>query len=210
MTPTIPSTEELLRRAARGDDRSRQQLLDRHRDRLRHMVTVRLDRRLAARLDASDVVQDVLTEAAQKLSAYLQERPLPYYPWLRQIAWERLIKLHRRHLRTQKRTITREAHSPGFLPDESAAALAACVLSSNNSPSKELIRREERQRVQAALRELNDRDREVLVMRYLEHLSMSEIAATIGCSEGAVQVRHVRALKRLRRLLVEEFGEAEA
>ena len=73
-----PDTEELLQRAGDGDPSARQQLLSRHRDRLRRMVAVRLDPRLAARVDPSDVVQEALMVADQKLGAYLKDRPVPF------------------------------------------------------------------------------------------------------------------------------------
>src|SRR5262249_42289969 len=97
MTPSAADEredEELIARAARGDPTARESLLDRHRDRLRTMIAVRMDRRLAARVDPSDVVQESLAEAACHLTDYLLRRPLPFYPWLRQIAWEQLIMLH--------------------------------------------------------------------------------------------------------------------
>src|SRR4029077_18395091 len=73
-TRSEPDTEQLLDAAAHGDDLARGQLLERHRPRLRRMVAVRLDRRLAARVDPSDVVQETLAEAAAKLNDYLRER----------------------------------------------------------------------------------------------------------------------------------------
>jgi RNA polymerase sigma-70 factor, ECF subfamily len=91
-----PDTEELLDRAGTGDRAARQALLARHRGRLRQMVALRIDRRMAARVDPSDVVQEALAVAERSLSDYLKDRPLPFYPWLRQFAWERLIQLHRR------------------------------------------------------------------------------------------------------------------
>ena len=115
-----PDTEQLLERAGRGDPTARQQLLTRHRDRLRRMVALRLDRRLAARVDPSDIVQESLAEAHQHLSEYLRDRPLPFYAWLRQFAWERVAKQYERHVRAQRRSVTREEAPP--LPDESVAA----------------------------------------------------------------------------------------
>ena len=91
MATTNPDTDLLLDRAAAGDGRARQELLARHRKRLRRMVALRLDRRLAARVDPSDVVQEALADAARKLDGYLRDRPLPFYPWLRQLAGERLV-----------------------------------------------------------------------------------------------------------------------
>ena len=193
--------EELLQRAGHGERRAQEQLLAQYRDRLRRMVAVRLDRRLAARVDPSDVVQEALTDAAQKLSAYLRERPLPFYPWLRQLAWERLIQLHRRHIRAQRRSVTREEARDIDLPDESALELANRVLARGSSPIAQLLRAEQRDRVRAALTRLAARDREVLVLRHLEQLSIREIAAVLGVSEGAIKLRHLRALERFRVLL---------
>jgi RNA polymerase sigma-70 factor (ECF subfamily) len=202
-----PDTDVLINRARGGDRTARQQLLVRHRDRLRRMIAVRMDRRVAARMDPSDVVQDVLTDAAQELSDYLRRRPVPFYPWLRQLAWDRLVELHRRHVRARKRSVTREEPGVLDLPDESAVALAARLLDTGSSPSERLMRAELRGRVRAALNRLADRDREVLVIRHLEGLSTREIAAILGISEDAVKRRHVRALDRLQRLLRDELGE---
>jgi RNA polymerase sigma-70 factor, ECF subfamily len=192
-------SEELLDRAAGGDDAARQQLLARHRDRLRRMVAARLDRRLSARVDPSDVVQEALAAAAANLDAYLRNRPLPFYPWLRGFAWDRLMKVHRHHIRSQKRTVARE--EAWIMPDESAQQLANCLLAHSTNPVGHLIREEQRDRLRAALAKLAEPDREILVMRNLEHLSVAEIAAVLEISAGAVKVRHLRALQRLRALL---------
>ena len=80
MSLSPPDTHELLRRATAGDASAETALLARHRDRLRHMVAIRFDERIAARVDPSDVVQDVLAKAARDLPGYLQSRPLPFYP----------------------------------------------------------------------------------------------------------------------------------
>jgi RNA polymerase sigma-70 factor (ECF subfamily) len=200
-------TELLLRRAGAGDRLARDRLLDRHRDRLRQVIAYRLDRRLAARVDPSDVVQEALADAARRLPAYLRERPLPFYPWLRQLALERLIELHRRHIHAQKRSITREAGQPLPLNDESATALAERLLAAGGNPVGELLRDELRGRVQAILDRLPERDREVLVLRHLDQLSVREMAAVLGIREGAVKTRHLRALQRFRELLGRE-GES--
>ena len=187
--------DDLLHRASRGDDRARDELFAQHRDRLRRLIAVRLNRRLAARLDPSDLVQDVLIKANHQLEGFLRERPLPFYAWLRQIALQRLIDIHRRHFLAGRRSVLRE--EPPALPDESVAELADLLVSSQSTPSKQLLREELQARVRKALLELGERDREVLVMRHLEEMAMAEIAAVLGVSEGAVKVRHLRALKRL-------------
>jgi RNA polymerase sigma-70 factor (ECF subfamily) len=166
------------------------------------MIAVRLDRRLAARVDPSDVVQESMAEAAARLDEYVRDRPLPFYPWLRRIASDRLADASRRHLRAGRRSVGRE--EPAALPGESVVELAERLLASNGGPSARMRRLERRERVQAALESLPDRDRDVLVLRYLEDLSTADAAAVMGVTEGAVKMRLLRALQRLRDVLDEE------
>lgn len=205
MPAHTPDTEELLQRAEQGDTQARQAVLVRHRDRLKFMVAVHLDRRLAPRIDPSDVVQEALLDAARGLDDYLRQRPLPFYPWLRNLAWERLIELHRRHLHAKRRSVKREEPLAPHLSDESAMQLAERVLARQSSPSQRAIRSELRSRIRSALDRLGERDREVLVLRHLEQLSTRETGAVLGISEGSVKTRHLRALERMRVLLQSEF-----
>jgi RNA polymerase sigma-70 factor (ECF subfamily) len=207
MTTQQPDTEELLRQAEHGDPGAREGLLARHRDRLRKMVAWRLDRRLAARVDPSDVVQEVLLEASRKMDRYLQERPLPFFPWLRSLAGEHLAALHRRHVRARGRSVLREEPGVLLLPDESAAELASRLVTSSTSPTQRALRQELRERVRQALGRLSERDREVLVLRNLERLSVADTAEVLRISAGAVKVRHMRALERLQALLAGEDEE---
>jgi RNA polymerase sigma-70 factor (ECF subfamily) len=204
MHSTGPDTDELLERTADGDRVARGALLQRHRKRLRRLVALRMDPRLAARLDPSDVVQEALVEADRRLDAYLRERPLPFYPWLRQLAGERLADAHRRHVGAARRSVTREeANQPGG-PGSSAAALVDCLLASGLGPSEAARRQEAKDRVRAALARLAEADREVLALRYVEQLPASEVAAVLGLSEAAVKSRALRAMQRLRTLLGDE------
>lgn len=194
-----PDTNELLKRAEGGDEAAANQLLLRHRDRLRQMVWVRIDPRLSSRVDPSDVVQEVLIEAARKLSDYIQRPHLSFYAWLRQIAWDRLIHLSRHHIRTQKRSVQREVDWQ--LPDESLMLLAERFTASGSSPSKHAIRKELRDRVRTALNRMASSDREVLMMWYLEQLPIGEIAAVLKMTESGVKSRHRRALARITSIL---------
>jgi RNA polymerase sigma-70 factor (ECF subfamily) len=193
--------DELILRAGGGDGEARQLLLDRHRERLRQMIALRLDRRLAARMDPSDIVQESLADADRDLSDYLRSPAMPFYAWLRRFAWDRLVEAHRRHVSAERRSVDREQARSIPWADQSAVALADRLVASGTSPSRHLLRDEERIRVRAALEQLPPRDREVLVLLYMEDLSAVEIAAILGLSEGAVRARHLRALDRLRRLM---------
>ena len=202
-------TDQLLDNASRGDGAARAHLLDRHRQRLRHMIALRLDRRLAARIDPSDVVQEALIVADRQLDRYLRERPVPFYPWLRQIAWERLLDAHRRHVWSRRRSVTRERPLEVSLSDESAQELIQRLVARGSSPSARLDREEQSQRVKQALEKLAERDREILVLRHLERLATEEIAAVLGIGVGAVYTRHLRALERLGNLLKQHPDEDE-
>jgi RNA polymerase sigma-70 factor, ECF subfamily len=203
------NTEELLTRAGAGDLAARNLLLDKYRNRLRAVVAIRLHRGMSSRIDPSDVVQESLAEANGRLADYIQRRPLPYYLWLRELTLERLVELHRRHVLAQKRSVNREA-ARGAISDDSMNELAQRLVAGGSSPSQRAQREETRCKVREALDRLAQNDREVLVLRHLEQLSMREIASVLGLTEVAVKVRHLRALRRLRDRLGEQFAEGKA
>jgi RNA polymerase sigma-70 factor (ECF subfamily) len=207
MPPDESPTEALLKRAGRGDYAARELLFAGHRARLRRMVAVRIDGRLAARIDPSDVVQETLLEASRKLSEYLRDPSVPFYPWLRQLAWKRLYALSEKHIHSQKRSIMREERYDLPLSDNSVQHLADRLMSSGTSPSHRVLRAELLERVRIALDRLSSRDREVLVMRHLEQMSIREIAATLGIDERAAKQRQTRAIVRLQGLMADESGE---
>jgi RNA polymerase sigma-70 factor (ECF subfamily) len=196
-----PDTDQLLDRTATGDNTAAQELVARCRPRLRRMVAVHLDRRLSSRVDPSDVVQEALAEAFQRLPEYSQARTISFYPWLRRIAWQRLVKLRRAHLTAARRTVRREEDVDMPLPDESVAQLAEQLAGSGTEPGQRLVQQEIRERVRTAIDELRPPDRELLVMRYLEHMSLKEISEAIDITMSAARKRHTRALERLEHLL---------
>jgi RNA polymerase sigma-70 factor (ECF subfamily) len=193
-------TDQLLRQVGRGDLLARSRLLEVHRPFLRRMVALRLDRRVSARIDPSDVVQDAMLAAAAGLDEYLQHRPLPFLPWLRRITVARVADIYRRHVGAGRRSVNREAPP---LPDHSTGRLARRLVAATSSPSHGAERRESAQRVRAALKRLPERDRDVLALRYLEGLSTADTAAALGVSEGTAKVRLLRAMQRLRDALQE-------
>jgi RNA polymerase sigma-70 factor (ECF subfamily) len=197
-------TDELLAQLADGDQTVLEDLFDRCRDRLRAMVVLRMDHRMAARVDPSDVVQDALLDAHQRLPQFLRDRPMPFYVWLRQLTWQRLLQAHRRHVRSQARSVTREQDLERPAADRSADQLARLLTARGPAPSSAAIEHEDRERVIAALGELSAEDREVLLLRLVEQLSIRETAAVMGVAEGTVGSRQFRAIKRLRRLLNED------
>jgi RNA polymerase sigma-70 factor (ECF subfamily) len=196
MTLGESDTRLLLRRVREGDQAALKKLLEGNRDRLKRMVTIHMDRPLARRFDPSDVVQEALAEAVKKLPDYLRRPRIAFYPWLRTIAWEKLVKLRQQHV-AQKRSVRREQPACE-LSDGSLIELADRFVASGTQPSERLIRQELHSRVRAALARLSPREREVLVLRYLESLSTQDAIATLGISRQAFAKRHLRAIRKLR------------
>ena len=195
-------TARLLEQARGGDKAALNELLSRHRSRLRLMVEMRLDTRLQARLDASDVVQDAYVEVTERLDDYLRDPKLPLFLWLRLIVGERLLKLHRHHLGTQMRDAGREVSLyRGALPAASSAALAAQLLGKFTSPTQAAVRAERILRLQEALNTLDPVDREILSLRHFEELTAAETARVLAIEESAAAKRYFRALKRLKDIL---------
>jgi RNA polymerase sigma-70 factor (ECF subfamily) len=203
-------TVNLIRRARAGDADALNGLFTRHRDRLRRMVEMRLDRRLQGRIDASDVIQDAYLEVAQRLDEYLTDPKLPLFLWLRLVVGERLMKLHRQHLGTRMRDAGREVSLfRSAMPAASSAALAARLLGKQTSPTQAAVRAERMLRLQDALNALDPIDREILSLRHFEELTRAEAANALAIDESAAAKRYVRALKRLKAVLADMPGGLE-
>jgi RNA polymerase sigma-70 factor (ECF subfamily) len=187
------------------------ELFNRHRDRLRIMVHLRIDRRLRGRVDASDVLQEAYVEALERFPDFLQDRPMPFFLWLRFITEQRLQVVHRRHLGTKARdagrdiSLTRQA-----APLVSSESLAAQLVGRHSSPSQAAMRAEMQARLHAALETMNPIDREILALRHFEQLTNTETAQLLGLREDAASQRYGRALVRLKDMLlsIPGFGES--
>jgi RNA polymerase sigma-70 factor, ECF subfamily len=203
MWPEQPETQELLSQARNGEAEAVDRLLTAHREPLRRMIDMRLDPALAARLDASDIVQDVLLEAHRRLSDYLRDPAMPFHLWLRHIAKDHVIDAHRRHRVAQKRSLDRERPIvPAALNDHSSYELAGQLLDPERTPASEAVRRELQRRLDTAIAGLNDQDREVILMRHAEQLSNQDVATALGLTEAAAAMRYLRAVRRLREALL--------
>ena len=199
--------EDLLRRAAAGDGQAVNDLFARHRDRLRAMVRLRLNRRLQGRVDPSDVLQDAFLEVGKHFADYARDPKLPFFLWLRHVTGQKLIAVHRRHLGAQARDADREVSLyRGALPQASSASLAAQLLGRFTSASRAAARAELQVRVQEALNAMDPLDREVLALRHFEMLTNAEVAAVLGVKKSAASNRYVRALERLKDVLAGSPG----
>jgi RNA polymerase sigma-70 factor, ECF subfamily len=195
--PDSGETQGLLSRARAGEPRAFEELFARYRAYLRQFVALRLDPKVRSRVDPSDVVQEAQMEAVRRLKSYLEGPPLPFRLWLRQIALDRLLNMHRYHAGTARRAVGREQP----LPERSSLLLAQQLLAPGSTPSQRLGRRELARRLTEAIAQLSEGDREILLLRNFEGLSNPEVGYLLGIDPATASQRHGRALLRLHKVL---------
>ena len=197
---------ELLRRS-QGNPDVLGEIWQRYGERLRRLVRLRMDRRLQGRIDASDVLQDVFVDFAGRVDEYLREPEMPLFLWLRYLTGQRLQLLHRHHLGAQMRDAGREVSlHRGPMPQATSVSLAAQLLGRFTSVTQAVQRAEMQLMLQEAINAMDPIDREILALRHFEELSNEETAQVLGIKPSAASTRHVRALKRLREVLLRTPG----
>jgi RNA polymerase sigma-70 factor (ECF subfamily) len=197
--PDSGETLYLLDRIRSGERAAFDSLFGRHQLWLRRLVQLRMDTRLKARLDPSDVVQETQLEAFRRLNTFLQQPPMPFRLWLRKTLEERLLMAERRHLGAARRTVDREA----FVSDSSSEQSGRQLAGTDPTPSQQFVRDELTLRVREAMGLLPEQDREILLMRTYEQLSYTEVAYILEIDAATARKRHGRALLRLHRVLVD-------
>ncbi len=196
-------TQNLVDRALAGDEAALAALFDSYRSQLRRMIRLRLDRRLSGRVDSSDVLQEAYLDVRKRIGEYARDpAAMPFHLWLRLVAGQRLVDVHRFHLGTLMRDGGQEVSlHRGPFPQASSVSLAAQLLGKMTSASHAAIRAEHKLIVQEALNGMDPIDREVLALRHFEHLSNDETALVLGLTKSAASNRYIRALKRLKEIL---------
>jgi RNA polymerase sigma-70 factor (ECF subfamily) len=192
-------TRKLLAQIQSGHPDALDRLLAQHRDYLRRIVEMRMDRRTRRRVDFSDVVQEAQIEASRRIADYLERRPMPFRLWLRKTAHKQVERARERHVSTRKRSLACEAQ----LPFRSSIQFAARVIGSTASPTRQVGRRELAQRVRQAIAQLSGTEAEIVMMMDFEGLTSQEVGAVLDLDASTVRRRHGRALLRLHKLLTE-------
>ena len=182
------------------------QLFTAYRPRLARMIEFRLDRRLVRRIDPDDVLQEAYIDATRRLPDYLAAPQVSLYVWLRQLTWQTLLMMHRKHLSRKRHPGQEVSVSDDGAGDGTTYSLADAVLGSLTSPSQAVMREEQAAKLRSAFNSMEDLDREVLALRHFEQLSNQEVAEVLGLSKTAASNRYIRALSRLRDVLVNTLG----
>ncbi len=193
---------DLQRLLTTGDKQALAELFSLHRESLRKMVQFRLDNRLRHRVDAEDILQEAFLAAEQRIGSYRDDSERSVFIWLRLIVGQTLIDVHRRHLGTKMRDANQEVslrHNGS--PMASSATLSGHLLGHLTSPSQAAMRAEMVVLLEGVLQNMDDLDREVLMLRHFEELSNNEVAEILGIQKSAASNRYVRALQRLKGIL---------
>ncbi len=168
---------------------------DDHREELRRLIRLRLDRRIARRVDESDILQEAYVESCRRLESYLEDPQIPPMAWVRRLARQVVVRVHREHFDTQKRDLRRETHGSPTVPLDLFELSAAIT-----PPDAKFERGELERNVFEIMRSMSPNEREILVLVHAEELTIREAAAEIGINMEAAKKRYRRALLRLRDL----------
>ena len=191
------SNEEIVQTLTDGGESALAEVFSGFAPRLERMVEFRLDFRLRGRVDPGDVLQEAYIEIARRITDYTSAPTVSFYVWVRQITWQTLVGVHRRHL-GQKRNPNAEVQIHQRRDQNATTySIAGMLIGNLTSPSQAAIREEMLEQLRIALDSIDETDREVLALRHFEQLSNNEVAEVLSLTKTAASNRYVRALKRL-------------
>ena len=198
---TSENLDEQLSRARNGDAEALSRVLAALTPKLLRMVELRIDVAHLRRFEPADVVQDALVDGTRRFAEWCAQDRYPFHVWLRLLTAQSLARSLRHHVHADKRAAGREDDLELARTSVTAANAADWLLSSQTTPTEAAHRGETRERVLAALDELDELDREILALRHFEELSNDEAALELGIEPGAASKRFTRALQRMRPVL---------
>jgi RNA polymerase sigma-70 factor (ECF subfamily) len=178
--------------------------LEDYREYLRLLARLQLDTRLRGKLDPSDVVQQTLLDAHQKMGQFRGRSEAELAGWLRQILANNLAQALRQY-GPGMRDVTREEALQAAL-DESSARLGQWLSANQATPDAQLQRHEQLLKLARALAQLPEEQRQAVELRHLHGHSIAIVAERMQRSKQSVMGLLQRGLKKLRHLL-SESGE---
>jgi RNA polymerase sigma-70 factor, ECF subfamily len=195
------STNQFLARVCGAEPQALDSLFARHKERLRRMIRLRLDRRLRNHFDSTKVLQVIQQQVSQRIGEY-QTQNLSFYLWLRQVAGQCLISLEKQHLGNQAGMQAPEVSLyRGALPQVNSVALAAQLIGQATAATQAAARADMQIRLQEALNSMVPMDREILTLCHFEDLKNAEAAQVLEWSPAETSKRYIAAIKRLKEIL---------
>jgi RNA polymerase sigma-70 factor (ECF subfamily) len=194
--------EQLIREARDGEMESLGRLLRAYENYLRLLATTQIDRKLQARIGASDLVQETLMGAFRDFEQFRGHSERELIAWLRQILIHRLQVFVRQHVLAGKRDVRREVSLDQMQTSMRSSAVnqRAILADRAPSPSSFSIQREKARLLADAIARMSPQYRDVIVLRNLQGHSFDEVARRMNRTCGAVRMLWLRAIQELRRL----------
>jgi RNA polymerase sigma-70 factor, ECF subfamily len=156
----------LMEEARRGFDAELGRLLESFRSALMKLAEEQIESQLQRRFSTSDLVQETMLTAALRFAAFRGSSTEEFRNWLWEVFHSRLIDGVRRHQLAERRRQSREEH----------AVQLSEICDESQSPSLQVLLREDAARLLRALATLEPSAQELIRMRYLEDLTFEEIA----------------------------------
>jgi RNA polymerase sigma-70 factor, ECF subfamily len=192
--PSVPDSDqeflELLMLARKGDHEAMGTLIDRYRPYLLKIAYDEGDTNLQGKEGDSDMVQGAYVYAIRAFHMFKGQTAQDLKGWLRKIL---LNQIHgvRDHYHADKRDVSAE------IPLGSDSRINDELLPKEDTPSEQLVQREEHQLLERALQSLSELDRAIISMRQKDGFSFVEIARRLKLTEEAVRKRWARAIEVL-------------
>ncbi|KAA3647904.1 MAG: RNA polymerase subunit sigma-24 [Chloroflexi bacterium] len=183
------SDEEVLAQAAQGDKAAFGELYDRYVGRIYNYIYYRTGNQH----DAEDLTARVFTRAMRHITNY-KDRGVPFSAWLYRIAHNLVANWHRDNSRRQEVTL------------EDGIRITA----DSEHPETTLVRTEQQEALLHLIRDLPEDRQQLLILKFVEHMSNAEIGSIMGRTEGAVKSLYHRTLMALRDQVgddIEQFGK---
>jgi RNA polymerase sigma-70 factor (ECF subfamily) len=176
-------------------------LFARHRERLRRMVRLRLDRRVPARFTSSVLLEEISREARRRLTEYRAALDRPFFLWLRGVAGERIAAIHQQYLSGAWRGGGEVCLYRGAMPPVNTPTLAARLLGPVPAAAEAARRADLQLYLQDVLNQMDPLDREVLTLCHFEELKNDEAAVVLGLERSEASRRYIQAVKALKDIL---------
>ena len=174
-----------------------------HRDRLLSLARRNLNPILARRFSPEDIVQETLSAACRKLD-FMQNRPdIPVYCKLRKLLFQTITDLERKHLQSQMRDAYREREISGGEGVTSPGLDWNMFADTVTGPLTQIARQDRYELLRKTMESLPENDRIILELRHFDGMSNTECAEALHLTQKNASIRHVRALERLKKQLIE-------
>ena len=189
-------SQRLVDHAAAGDRAALDQLFERSLPRLRRLLALKAGRALQQG-ELDDLIQEAYLEATRQFADYTYQGPDSFFRWLAAVALHRLANLQRM-ASAHKRDRRRERPLDSGTTSGSTMASALPVADAGPGPRTVVVGKEAQERLDLALAQLSETDREVITLARLQGLSLQEVAERMARTRNAVALLLSRALRKLK------------